>query len=92
MNSVEPVTVLKSRSSQLIQRTHETQQPIVITQNGRATAVLMDIQAYERQRQALHLLKILSQGDQAYLHGRHVTHTEAQQHFRRKLESLRSHA
>ena len=73
-------------------KTHETQQPIVITQNGLATAVLMDIQAYERQRQALHLLKILSQGDQAYLRGRHVNHTEAQQHFRRKIESLQSHA
>ena len=92
MNSVEPVTVLKSRSSQLIQQTHETQQPIVITQKGRATAVLMDIHAYERQRQVLHLLKLLSQGDQAYRHGRYVSHNEAQQRFRRKLESLQSHA
>ena len=91
MNAVEPVTVLKSRSSQLIRQTHESQQPIVITQNGKATAVLMDIQAYERQRNALHLLKILSQGDQAYLQGRYVRHAEAQQHFRRKLESLQSH-
>ena len=92
MNSVEPVTMLKSRSSQLIQEAHETQQPIVITQNGRATAVLIDIQVYERQRNALHLLKILSQGDQAYLHGRYVGHPEAQQHFRRKLASLQNHA
>jgi hypothetical protein len=52
----------------------------------------MDFQAYERQRNALHLLKILAQGDQAYLQGRHVSHTEARQHFRVKLESLRSHA
>jgi len=64
----------------------------VTTQNGRATVVLMDIQAYERQRQALHLLKILSQGDQAYLCGRHVNHNEARQHFRRKIENLQSHA
>jgi len=92
MNSMEPVTELKSRSSQLIQQTHDTQQPIIITQNGRATAVLMDIQAYERQRKALHLLKILAQGDQAYLHGRYVRHPEARQHFRSKLEGMQSHA
>ena len=92
MNSVEPVTVLKSRSSQLIQQAHDSQQPIVITQNGRATAVLIDIQAYERQRKALHLLKVLSQGDQAYRHGRHIGHSEAQKHFGRKLASLQGHA
>ncbi|MEI6169289.1 MAG: type II toxin-antitoxin system Phd/YefM family antitoxin [bacterium] len=92
MNSMEPVTELKSRSSQLIQQTHETQQPIIITQNGRATAVLMDIQAYERQRKVLHLLKILAQGDQVYLHGRYIRHSAAQQHFQRKLEGMQSHA
>ncbi len=92
MNAVEPVTELKSRSSQLIQQTQDTQQPIVITQNGRATAVLLDIQVYERQRKALHLLKILAQGDQAYLQGRFVRHPEASQHFRRKLEDMQGHA
>ncbi len=46
----------------------------------------------ERQRKALHLLKILAQGDQAYLHGRFVRHPEARQHFRRKLEGMKCHA
>ncbi len=41
--SIEPVTTLKTKSAELIRRAKETGQPIVITQNGKATAVLVDV-------------------------------------------------
>ena len=37
---IEPVTVLKTRSAELIRQAQETGQPIIITQNGKPTAVL----------------------------------------------------
>jgi prevent-host-death family protein len=48
----------------------ERHSPIVITQNGRPTAVLQDVASYERQRRALHLLKLIAQGDHDYDAGR----------------------
>lgn len=60
---VEPVTSLKRGAAELITRAAERHSPIVITQNGRPTAVLQDVASYERQRRALHLLKLVAQGD-----------------------------
>jgi prevent-host-death family protein len=60
---IEPVTALKRGAADLINRAAERHSPIIITQNGRPTAVLQDVASYERQRRALHLLKLLAQGD-----------------------------
>lgn len=60
---IAPVTALSRAAPDLITRAAEGRRPIVITQNGRATAVLQDVASYERQRRALQLLKVLAQGD-----------------------------
>ncbi len=52
IEAIEPVTNLKSKSAELVRRARETGQPIIITQNGKATAVLQDVETYQRQRQA----------------------------------------
>jgi prevent-host-death family protein len=61
-DAIEPVTVLKTRSAELIRRARETRQPVIITQNGKATAVLQDVESYQRQREALLLLKYIALG------------------------------
>lgn len=60
---VEPVTALTRGGADLISRATERHSPMVIAQNGRPTAVLQDVASYERQRRALHLLRLLAQGD-----------------------------
>ncbi len=47
-NDVEPVTSLKRSAAELIARATDRHSPIVITQNGRPTAVLQDVHSYER--------------------------------------------
>lgn len=69
-NDVEPVTVLRRSAAELIARATDRHSPIVITQNGRPTAVLQDVHTYERQRRALHLLKLVAQGEQDHRAGR----------------------
>jgi prevent-host-death family protein len=78
---IEPITNLKSKSAELLRRAQKTGQPIVITQNGKPTAVLVDVESYQRQQQALFLLKILAQGDQDYRAGRSLDHDHAQRRF-----------
>ena len=86
---IEPVTALKRDAAELIKRARETAAPIVITQNGRATAVLQDVESYERQRRALLLLKILAQGDADHEAGRTATHKQAGRAIGRRLASLK---
>jgi len=86
--AIEPVTVLKTRTAQLIREARNSGQPVVITQNGKATAVLQDVETYEEQRRALLLLTLMSQGDQELRKGKAVPHSAARQHFEKKLKGF----
>ncbi len=90
VDAIEPVTVLKTRSADLIRRAHQSGQPIIITQNGKATAVLQDVESYQRQRQALLLLKYLARGDQDHREGRVLSDEQADKRFRARLEAIKA--
>ena len=85
---IEPVTVLKTRSAELIRQAQETGQPIIITQNGKPTAVLQDVESFQRQREALTLLKILAKGDQELSEGKAVSHDDVLRRIEHKLKDL----
>lgn len=85
---ITPVTSLKRNSAALIRKARETGQPVIITQNGRATAVLQDVETFERQRKALLLLRLAAQGDQDYRQGKVVSDVEAERRFEARLREL----
>lgn len=87
--AIEPVTTLKTKSAELIRRAKESGQPIVITQNGKATAVLVDVESFERQRETLFLLRYLAVGENEISHGKGLRDKDARRHFQRKLKELR---
>ena len=53
----------KSDASQWLKRLHEEADAVVLTQNGRASAVVQSYEAFQRQQQALLMLKLLAQGE-----------------------------
>ncbi|CAB3779939.1 type II toxin-antitoxin system Phd/YefM family antitoxin [Pararobbsia alpina] len=59
---VKPISYLKSHAAQIVDEISESRQPLLITQNGEAKLVVMDVQSYEEQEQTLALLKILAMG------------------------------
>lgn len=87
-DTIEPVTVLKSKSAEIIRRARRTRQPVVITQNGKPTAVLQDVESFDRQRQALLLLLVLARGERDHRAGRTVSDRTADRRFRRVLARL----
>ncbi|CAM3716451.1 type II toxin-antitoxin system Phd/YefM family antitoxin [Castellaniella denitrificans] len=59
---VRPISYLKSHAAEIARDVAETGEPMLITQNGEARLVLMDVAAYEQNEQALALLKLLAMG------------------------------
>ncbi len=57
---IVPISEAKSRTAALVEEIAASRTPVVITQNGRACAVLEDMQTYEETRESLALLKILA--------------------------------
>lgn len=62
-NDIKPITYLKSKAAVLLNQINETHRPVIITQNGEPRAVLQDPESYENMRNAIGLLKLLSQGE-----------------------------
>ena len=60
---IRPVTYLKSRAAELLNQINETRQPVIITQNGEPRAVLQDPESYQNMRNAIGILKLISQGE-----------------------------
>lgn len=58
---IKPVTYMKTRAAELIETVTSKGTPVVITQNGEAKVVVQDIRSFERDREALLILKLLSQ-------------------------------
>ena len=61
---IRPVTYLKSRAADLLRQINETHRPVIITQNGEPKAVMQDPKSYEDMRNAIGLLKLISQGEE----------------------------
>lgn len=61
---IKPITYLKANAPELLRQINETHRPVLITQNGELRAVLQDPQSYENMRNAIGILKLLSQGEE----------------------------
>ena len=44
---VKPFSYLKSHAAQIVKEISESREPLVITQNGEATLVVMEVKTYE---------------------------------------------
>ena len=67
---VKPVTYLKSRAADLLKQINETHRPVIITQNGEPRAILQDPKSYEDMRNAIGMLKLISQAEEEIRDGK----------------------
>jgi prevent-host-death family protein len=63
-SQVKPISYLKANAAEVLTKLAEQRQPLVITQNGEAKAVIQDVASYEETQETMALLKILALGNQ----------------------------
>jgi len=61
---VKPISYLKANAAEVLTHLAEQREPLVITQNGEAKAVLQDVASFEETQETLSLLKLLAIGNQ----------------------------
>ncbi len=67
---VKPISYLKANAAEVLDKLAENRQPLIITQNGEAKAVMQDLATYENTQETLALLKILALGQQQISEGK----------------------
>lgn len=60
---VKPISFLKAHAADVLLDLADRREPMVITQNGEAKAVLQDIASFEQTQDTLALLKLLALGN-----------------------------
>lgn len=61
---VKPISYLKANAAEVLNTLAEQREPMVITQNGEARAVIQDVASYEETQDTLALLKLIALGAQ----------------------------
>jgi prevent-host-death family protein len=69
--SVKPVTWVKANATQMLKNIEETGEPIVITKNGEAKAIVMDIREHEKNLDTMAMLRMLSESSAALKAGKY---------------------
>jgi prevent-host-death family protein len=79
---IKPISYVKAHAAELLDRITEEREPIIITQNGEARAVLVDVASYEQMMDETQaLLKILAHADKEIEAGETVPIEEVMAEF-----------
>ena len=84
---VKPVSYLRDYALEIIHQLSEGQNTLVITEDGEAKAVLLDIHVYEQMQESLALLKILATSSQHLRQGKVKPAKQVFHELREKMKS-----
>lgn len=62
-SQVKPISYLKTHAAEIIKDVTDSRRPLLITENGEAKLVVMDVRSYEEQQETMALLKLLAMGN-----------------------------
>lgn len=67
---IVPISDLRRQAAELLDRIRDSREPVVVTQRGRAAAVLLSVEEHERRERNLEILQLLARGEREIAEGR----------------------
>lgn len=67
---MKPVSSFRTHASSILRQARENQRPVVITERGKPSAVVIDLEDYERQREKMELMEAILEGERDVQSGR----------------------
>ena len=61
--NILPVSDLRQNAANVLKKIRENKEPIIITQRGRAAAVIIGVEAYEKSEHDKEILRLLAKGN-----------------------------
>jgi prevent-host-death family protein len=80
---IKPISYLKNNAAEIVRDMGKDAEPLIITQNGEAKAIVLSLKEYERMQETFALLQILAIGRQEIEDGEYDS---AEDFFRRMDE------
>ena len=83
---IKPLSEFRANAAALLDRVRETKRPLILTQRGHSTAVVVDVAEYERLVEEITLLRDVHVAERQLAEGRGVPHEEAKKQILSRLE------
>ncbi|MGI9318485.1 MAG: type II toxin-antitoxin system Phd/YefM family antitoxin [bacterium] len=82
----ELVTNLKREATKILADLHSSKEPVLITEHGRASAYLLDVDDYELMQRRIEILEGIARGEVAYQENRVFSKAEARKKMKKWLK------
>ena len=82
----ELVTTLKRQATRVLADLRESGDPVLITEHGKPSAYLVDVDSYEFMQERMHILEGIARGERAILEKRTFTQAQAKQRMAKWLD------
>ena len=83
---IKPLSEVRTGIANFIKQVHNTKRPVIITQNGKGVAVLLDAHEYELMQEKIELLSDIQISLNQLDNGEGVAHDEAKNSVFRKIQ------
>jgi prevent-host-death family protein len=83
---IEQVTNLKRQATKILDDLRQSKESVVITEHGKPSAVMMDVEEYVTLHERVKLLEEIALGERAIAEGRVVSQEEARHRLSKWLE------
>ncbi|MDR1976625.1 MAG: type II toxin-antitoxin system Phd/YefM family antitoxin [Campylobacteraceae bacterium] len=84
---IKPISYIKTNATEALNYINECKSPIIITQQGVARGVLMDVESYQALIDSVAMMKLVQAAKEDIKAGRTHSHAEVAKEMRAKLKS-----
>ena len=67
---IKSISVFRTDPASVLRQIRENQRPVVITERGKPSAVIVDLEDYERQKEKMDLMEAVLEGEKDFREGR----------------------
>jgi len=81
----ELVTTLKRQATRVLSDLHDSGEPVLITEHGKPSAYLVDVDSYEFMQNRMRILDGIARGERAILDNRTLSQAQAKRKMKKWL-------
>lgn len=81
---IQPLSKFRSKVAFYFDKIKKTKRPLIITQNGKSSAILIDVSVYQSLVDKLEVLEDIKLGEEQIVQGLEISHAEVKKKFAKK--------
>jgi len=86
---IRPLSEFRANAASMIEQVKKEHRPLVLTQHGKSSAVLLEVSDYEKMLDTIELLQEINRARQEIEEGKGVAHEEVMSSLKERLKQLK---